>query len=275
MCQIFNYDEFELKKSIDDLVWKKEGKIVRCHRSTWNSFTLLFNSANLGLRRACAGRRVHVWTGDRTGVTEQGRFGLEKEGKKLDFLIVQDICLLFHLLFCSTKHCLCRAWAGRVHVGTDDRPGGTCRGRFGLVNRRKSRKNYFSEICLSFHVLFHSTKHDPRQAWAGRARVWTDDRPWGTWGGDLIWKMEGNKLNFQLYRTFAYRSIFYLFYGFTPLDTVYTELKLEESMSELMIGQEVHNRVGLVWKIEGKIVNVLFWHLLIIPRVIYFTVPLR
>ncbi len=50
----------------------------------------------------------------------------------------------------------------------------------------------------------------------------------------------------------------YLFYIFTPLNTVYAELELEESVSELMIGHEVHNRVGLGWKIEGKILKVIF-----------------
>jgi hypothetical protein len=33
---------------------------------------------------------------------------------------------------------------------------------------------------------------------------------------------------------------------------VYAEPEQEESMSELVIGQEAHNRVDLVWKIEEK-----------------------
>ncbi len=59
-------------------------------------------------------------------------------------------------------------------------------------------------------------------------------------GGHLIWKMEGRKLNFKLYRTFAYHSTCY----FPPLNTVYSELELEESVSELMTGHEVHDRGG-------------------------------
>jgi hypothetical protein len=41
-------------------------------------------------------------------------------------------------------------------------------------------------------------------------------------------------------------------YCFTPLNTVHAKLELEESMPELMTGQEVHNRGDLVWKKEGK-----------------------
>jgi hypothetical protein len=58
--------------------------------------------------------------------------------------------------------------------------------------------------------------------------------------------------------TFAHHSICYLFYCFTPLNAVYAELELEESMSELMIGQEVHDMGDLVCKIEEKVVKVLF-----------------
>ncbi len=56
--------------------------------------------------------------------------------------------------------------------------------------------------------------------------------------------------------TFAYRSMCYLFYGFPPLNTIYAEFELEESVSELMTGHEVHERGDLVWKIEGKVVKV-------------------
>jgi hypothetical protein len=73
-------------------------------------------------------------------------------------------------------------------------------------------------------------------------------------GGDLDWEMKGRKLNFKLWMTFAYH---YLFFGFTPLNTVHTKLELEESMSELMTSQEVHGGGDLVWKIEGKVVKVL------------------
>ncbi len=73
-------------------------------------------------------------------------------------------------------------------------------------------------------------------------------------GGDLVWEMEGRKLNFKLYMICAYRFTCY----FTPLNTDYAELELEESMSVLMTGQEVHDRGDLVWKIEGKVVKVLF-----------------
>jgi hypothetical protein len=61
-------------------------------------------------------------------------------------------------------------------------------------------------------------------------------------GGDLDWEMEGKKLNFQLGMTFAYGSTCY----FAPLNTVYAELELEESVSELMTGHEVHDRGDLV-----------------------------
>jgi hypothetical protein len=70
--------------------------------------------------------------------------------------------------------------------------------------------------------------------------------------GGLDWKMEGRKLNFQLCMTFAYRSTCYLFYGFPPLNTVYVELELEETVSELMTCHEVHDGGDLVWKMEGK-----------------------
>ncbi len=64
--------------------------------------------------------------------------------------------------------------------------------------------------------------------------------------GDLVWEMEGRKLNFKLYMAFDYHSTCYLFYGFTPLNTVFAELELEESMSELMTDHEVHDRGNLV-----------------------------
>jgi hypothetical protein len=47
----------------------------------------------------------------------------------------------------------------------------------------------------------------------------------------------------------------YLFYDFTPLSTVYTELELEEPVSELMTGHEVHEGGDLVWKMEGNKLN--------------------
>jgi hypothetical protein len=55
-------------------------------------------------------------------------------------------------------------------------------------------------------------------------------------GGDLVWEMEGRKLNFKLYRTFSFCSTCY----FAPLNTVDAELELEEPVSELMTGHEVH-----------------------------------
>jgi hypothetical protein len=58
--------------------------------------------------------------------------------------------------------------------------------------------------------------------------------------------------------TFAYRSSCYLFYGFTQLNAVNAELELEESVSELMTSHEVHGRGDLVWKIEGKVVKIVF-----------------
>jgi hypothetical protein len=67
-------------------------------------------------------------------------------------------------------------------------------------------------------------------------------------GGDLVWEMEGRKLNFKLYMTCAYRSTCY----FTPLNTVHAELELEESVSELMTGHEVHEGGNLVSEMEGK-----------------------
>ncbi len=58
--------------------------------------------------------------------------------------------------------------------------------------------------------------------------------------------------------TLSYRVMCYLFYDITQLNMVYAKLELEESVSELMIGQELHDRGDLVWKIEGKVVKVLF-----------------
>jgi hypothetical protein len=49
----------------------------------------------------------------------------------------------------------------------------------------------------------------------------------------------------------------YLFYSFSPLNTVNSELELEESVSELMTGHEVHDGGDKVLKIEGKLVKVL------------------
>jgi hypothetical protein len=74
-------------------------------------------------------------------------------------------------------------------------------------------------------------------------------------GGDLGWKMEGKKLDCQLCMTFVYRSSCYLFYDFTPLNTVYTDLELEEPVSELMTSHEVHDGGDLVWKMEGNKLN--------------------
>jgi hypothetical protein len=56
-----------------------------------------------------------------------------------------------------------------------------------------------------------------------------------------------------LIMTFAYSSTCY----FPPLNAVYAELELEESVSELMTGHEVHDGGDLDWKIEGKVVKVL------------------
>jgi hypothetical protein len=56
--------------------------------------------------------------------------------------------------------------------------------------------------------------------------------------GGLDKEKEGRTLNFNLYRTFDYHSTCY----FPPLNTIYAEFELEESMSELMTGHEVHDR---------------------------------
>jgi hypothetical protein len=63
-------------------------------------------------------------------------------------------------------------------------------------------------------------------------------------GGDWVWEMEGRKLNFKFCMTFAYHSTCY----FAPLNAVYAELELEESVSELMTGHEVHSGGDLDWK---------------------------
>ncbi len=58
---------------------------------------------------------------------------------------------------------------------------------------------------------------------------------------ELVWKIEVKVVK-VLIMTFAYRST-----CFTPLNMVYSELELEESMSELMTGHEVHGGGDLVW----------------------------
>jgi hypothetical protein len=66
--------------------------------------------------------------------------------------------------------------------------------------------------------------------------------------GDLVWKKEGKWLDdigYVLRET-------YLLYCSTPLNTVYAEPELEESVSELMTGHEVHGRSDLVWKIHSR-----------------------
>jgi hypothetical protein len=55
--------------------------------------------------------------------------------------------------------------------------------------------------------------------------------------GDLVWKIE-EKVVKVLIMTFAYRSTCY----FAPLNRVHAKLQLEESVSELMTGHEVHDR---------------------------------
>jgi hypothetical protein len=72
-------------------------------------------------------------------------------------------------------------------------------------------------------------------------------------GAFLIGKRKERSFNFHFCMTFAYRFTCY----FAPLNTVHAKLELEESVSELMTGHEVHDSVGLVLIIEAQVVKVL------------------
>jgi hypothetical protein len=66
-------------------------------------------------------------------------------------------------------------------------------------------------------------------------------------GGDLVWKIHSRKSSKSFNYDICLSSHVLFIYGFTPLNTIYAELELEKSVSELMTGQEVHARSDLVF----------------------------
>jgi hypothetical protein len=111
----------------------------------------------------------------------------------------------------------------------------------------------FAYRSTCYFLRFHTTKHGlpELELEESVSELMTGHEVHNMSGSD--WKMEGRKLKFKLWMTLAYH---YLLYGFTPLNSVYAKLQLDESVSELMTALEVNGWGGLVWKIKGKVVKV-------------------